>query len=261
MAISRANPGFGTKVYFSDGGSTNGVKASKTIGLTDQQVLYTAKTGGTGGNTLQVAHLNGGNSQSLAVNVAGSVINVSLATDGSGVVTSTASDVVDAVNQHASASLLVLATNGVGNGSGLAIAAAAAALSGGTNGAVTWSELGEITDVPGIGASHRTDEVTHMSSPNGWAEHIGLGVKEQKAFTLALNFVADDTQQILLYQTRIASGDKNTYKIVFTDELATGLVFDAIVSDTDMGHPRDGKADASYQFQPTGEPTWTTGGL
>lgn len=119
-----------------------------------------------------------------------------------------------------------------------------------------FTEIAEIVDVPGIGTTHRTDEVTHMSSPGGWAEHIGLGVKEGKAFTLALNFVADDEDQIALYQTRVESGGKHNYQIAFTDDDATTLTFEAIINDTDISHPRDAKADLSVQVLPSGGYTW-----
>jgi hypothetical protein len=119
-----------------------------------------------------------------------------------------------------------------------------------------FAELAEITDLPGFGTTHRTDEVTHMSSPNGWVEHIGLGIKEGKAFTLNLNFVADDVDQIALFQTRVESGGKHNYKIQFTDDDDTNVTFEAIISDTDIGHPRDAKADLSVTVLPSGGYAW-----
>lgn len=256
MAKSRANAGFGIKFQLSDGGTLAGAKSSKAIGTTNQQTLVTAILAGTAGNSIQYGHVNGGASQSLSVGVVGTVITVNLATDGASAVTSTVSDVVDAVNGNAAAAALVLATNGVGNGSGLAIAGAVAALTGGTNGTAVFTDLGEITDVPGVGTTHRTDEVTHMASPGGWAEFLGLGVKEGKAFTLALNFVADDAAQKSLFKTRVEDGSENTYRIVFTDDVATTLTFAALITDTDIGHSRDSKADISIQVQPTGAYSW-----
>jgi predicted secreted protein len=122
-----------------------------------------------------------------------------------------------------------------------------------------FTEIAEIVDVPGIGTTHRTDEVTHMSSPGGWAEYIGLGVKEAKAFTLAMNFVADDPDQISLYQTRVESGAKHNYQIEFTDDDLTTLTFEAIIADTDISHARDSKADLSVQVQPSGGYEWGSG--
>lgn len=256
MPKSRANPGFGVEFRIGDGGVGSAAKAFKTIGTTNQQTRYDARTAGVAGNSITIAHL-GGLNQTLSVSVVGLAITVQLATDGSSVVTSTVSDVVDAVNSHAAASLLVLATNGVGNGSGLAIAAAVSNLASGTAGTELFPAMAEITDVPGLGATHRTDEVTHMGSIEGWAEHIALGVKEQKSFTLALNFVADDADQKKLFQDRIASGVEGNYQIKFTDDLGTLLTFAAIITDTDISHSRDSKADLAISVLPTGKPVWT----
>jgi hypothetical protein len=119
-----------------------------------------------------------------------------------------------------------------------------------------FDEIAEVVDVPGVGVTHRTDEVTHMSSPGGWAEHIGLGVKEGKQFSLAMNFVADDVDQIALYQTRVASGGKHNYQILFTDDDSTTLTFEAIISDVEMSHSRDSKADLTVQVLPSGQFNW-----
>lgn len=256
MAKSRANPGFGAKFQISDGGSTSGVAATKINGASNAIILYTARTAGTGGNSITVAQLNGGASQPLSVSVVGLAISVNLATDGSSVITSTASDAIDAINSSAAASALVLATNGAGNGSSLATAVAVGNLTGGSNAAAVWTDLGEITEIPGVGTTHRIDEVTHMSSPNGWAEFIGLGVKEGKSFTLGLNFVADDTQAKLLYRTRVESGVAADYRVAFTDVAGTTLTFSGIITDSDIGHARDSKADLSIQVQPTGPFAW-----
>lgn len=120
----------------------------------------------------------------------------------------------------------------------------------------TFTTEAEITDVPGFGVTHRTDEVTHMSSPEGWAEHIKLGIKEGKSFTLALNFVADSTTQIALYQTRAEGKAAHNYRIVFTDPKQTSVTFEGLIVDTDINHPRDAKADLSLQILPSGKFYW-----
>ena len=114
----------------------------------------------------------------------------------------------------------------------------------------------EVTDVPGFGVTHRTDEVTHMSSPEGWAEYIKLGIKEGKSFTLALNFVADSTSQKALYQTRVEGKAAHNYRIVFTDDQETSVTFEALIVDIDINHARDAKADLSISIQPSGKFYW-----
>lgn len=104
-----------------------GLLAELTIGAGDSAVLYTADTAGVGGASIRVAHVNDGINQSLSVTVSTSDITVHLATDGAAAVTSTANDVINAVNIHAAASLLVDAS-APGAGTGLAAEAALANL-------------------------------------------------------------------------------------------------------------------------------------
>lgn len=122
----------------------------------------------------------------------------------------------------------------------------------------TYTEVAEIVNIPGIGTTHRTSEVTHMSSPNGWAEHIGLGVKEGKAFSVDVNFVGDDSDQEDIYKTLVADGSLNNWRIHFTDIGKTMLTFGAIVTDTDINHERDSHAQATYSFLPSGGYAWGT---
>ena len=119
----------------------------------------------------------------------------------------------------------------------------------------SFTDLAEILGVPGVGITHRSSEVTHMTSPGGWAEYIGLGVKEGKAFTLPLNFVADDAQQISL-KDRVIDGSKNDYRVKFTDDGDSSLTFGAIITDLNLDHDRDSQAQASITFQPTGAHAW-----
>jgi len=120
----------------------------------------------------------------------------------------------------------------------------------------TFTAIAEVTGVTGFGTTHRTSEVTHMTSPDGWVEHIGLGIKEGKAFSLNLNFVADDADQKELFQDRVESGGKHNYRITFTDEEDTNVTFEAIITDTDIGHERDSHATMSVQVLPSGGYTW-----
>lgn len=124
----------------------------------------------------------------------------------------------------------------------------------------TFLVLAEILDFPETGTAHRTTEVTNMTSPEGWVEHIALGIKELKPFTLPLNFIADDTDQIELYQNRVANGSKNRYMIQFTDEAKTTLIFSAVVNDTGIAGPRDAQATINVSFLPTSAPIWGTAG-
>jgi len=119
-----------------------------------------------------------------------------------------------------------------------------------------FTAMAEVAGIPGFGTTQRTSEVTHMSSTDGWVEHIGLGLKEGKAFSIPLNFVADDSDQILLYQTRVESGETHNYQIGFTDDSNSTVTFAAIIQDTDINHDRDSHAQMTITILPTKEYTW-----
>jgi len=109
--------------------------ATLTIGSTaaGAAVDYTAVETGTNGNNIRIRYTNPGTaSATLEVTVSSSDITVALATDTDGNVTSTAADIVSAVNASAEASALVLAALPEGaSGAGLARARDYLSLTGG----------------------------------------------------------------------------------------------------------------------------------
>jgi hypothetical protein len=104
------------------------VKASLTTGVVgnNNAILWTAKNGGAEGNGIKIQLKDpAGNDQPLKVLVESNIIIVSLATGGSGAITSTAAQVIAAVNAGLLVKDLVTAANagastgtGVGGGGG-----------------------------------------------------------------------------------------------------------------------------------------------
>jgi hypothetical protein len=132
-------------------------------------ITHTAVNIGTAGDNIQVAHLDpGANSIPLSLAVVGSgtaadpyVVNVTLATDAGGVITSTAANVIELINNHGFARTIIRASNtGASTGAGVMVAAVAAPLAGGTDMNVLMSEgqFGillhdvDVTNGNGIGA-------------------------------------------------------------------------------------------------------------
>lgn len=111
-------------VFSADGDPVNGVKA--TLGnyggaTADGEMTYTAVAYGATGNSITIEYVNNwvsGAALPLAITVTGTDIVVQLATDGSGVATTTGTLMETAINAHAAASLLVLAAH-EGTGAGL----------------------------------------------------------------------------------------------------------------------------------------------
>lgn len=101
----------------------------------NNDIKLVAKQAGVVGNHLELALVDpAGNDQTLAVTVADGVISVSLATGAAGAITSTADQVIAAINASATAGALVTASRKTGNdGTGVVTALAAANLTGGVD--------------------------------------------------------------------------------------------------------------------------------
>lgn len=131
----------GQIVYAKEGDSgwtactTVGVAASYTTALTgtNNDLTYTAKALGTGGNAITIAYINPGTaSHALVVAVSGNAITVTLATNSSSVITSTGATVLAAIQASTAASALVTVANFTGNtGAGVVTALTATNLTGG----------------------------------------------------------------------------------------------------------------------------------
>lgn len=112
-----------------------GVAASYTTALTgaNNDLVYTSTELGSGGDTTTIAYINAGASKSLAVSVSGTAISVQLATNSSSVITSTAAQVLAAIQASTTASALVTVANASGNtGVGVVTALSVQSLAGGS---------------------------------------------------------------------------------------------------------------------------------
>ena len=98
-------------------------------------VYVKAVRGGAAGNSISVHFLDPGVYLApLSVSVSGTDIVVSLATDGGGIITSTADDVIEALTESPTAAYLVTAARGVGqDGSGVVQAQGPTNLTGGSD--------------------------------------------------------------------------------------------------------------------------------
>lgn len=97
-------------------------------------LLYTSKATGVAANSITIRYVVAGNSTALSVSVSGSAITVNLATDSGGAPTSTASQVLAAVQASAPATALVASALAPGSsGAGVPAALSATPLAGGTD--------------------------------------------------------------------------------------------------------------------------------
>jgi len=116
-------------------GNDDGIAAAVTIGTGNGALRFTAVSKGTAGNALSIVTVKpSGNNAALAVTKSGNVITISLATDGSSVATSTASQVLAALNAAGTVNTFVTAALApASTGASLFAVHAATLLSGGVN--------------------------------------------------------------------------------------------------------------------------------
>lgn len=129
--------------------AASAVAAALATGIvgSNNAITFTARTPGVGGNSVRIAFVNAGASKPLTVDVAnnGVDITVQLATDGSSVITSTAQNVMDAIQANGAANALVSAANtSTSTGAGLVAALAFTALAAGTDPEGTGVALGRV---------------------------------------------------------------------------------------------------------------------
>lgn len=114
----------------------------------DNALTFTAVAYGAVGNSISIAYVNGGASQSLSVAVVDKAITVNLATNGSSVITSTAAAVKTAIDASAAAAALVTCavntadTGSADDGTGVVTALASAPMTGGTGVGIGYADIG-----------------------------------------------------------------------------------------------------------------------
>lgn len=160
------------------------VKANKATGVVgnNNAILWTAVSGGAAGNGIKVALIDpAGNSKPLEVTVVNNEIRVQVATGDAGAITSTAADVIAAVNASLLAKGLVVAANsGTSDGTGVVAAVAATALAGGADANVTPTLiLAEEVDFTGFTQSGGVAYADQVATGYDMARVIAARLPEQ----------------------------------------------------------------------------------
>jgi hypothetical protein len=207
-------------------------KATLTTALTgaNNDLVYTARTGGPKGNSIRVQYVVSGTNTPLSVTVRGFDIIVNVATDGGGAATSTAAQVESAV--ESAASHLVMVANAPGNdGTGVVAAMSLTALSGGALQTAPPSQVdGDATN-------------GHYFSGNDGLVFLEVVSSDASSRTVSIQYsplyapiasVADQVESIPAGATRLlgpfanAAFDQNAARdVYFTPSVSTTLKFRA----------------------------------
>lgn len=113
------------------------------VGIANADLTFTALAAGNGGNSIRIRYAIAGNNTPLSVSVVGTDITINLATNGSGVATSTANSIKTAIQASTAASALITVANAPGNsGAGIPLVGFALTnLGSGTNGGAIASQI------------------------------------------------------------------------------------------------------------------------
>ncbi len=127
----------------------------------NNDLRYTARPGGTAGNSLQVEYLVAGLNTPLTVTATATKVTVNVATDGAGAATSTATAVRAAVRASVAAMAIMRSVElAAGNdGTGIVTALAATNLAGGTGTAQVTYSLATDVDTLSLSIWHFTDNL------------------------------------------------------------------------------------------------------
>lgn len=132
----------------------------------NNDLTFTAVTAGVAGDNITIEYIDpSANDEPLAISVTGDAIEVTLATDGGGVITSTASQIKTAIEADAGAAALVSVALKTGNtGAGIVTALAATNLAGGYDAALVGTLDDIETAVDAVASALVTTAVTGTGS-------------------------------------------------------------------------------------------------
>lgn len=156
-------PGYGELLRVGMGVQTLATYAALTTALagTHNDLVYTARIGGTGGNSLQVEYLVAGANTPLTVTATATKVTVNVATNGASAATSTASQVRDAVRASVAAMAIMRSVElaGANDGTGVVTALTATNLTGGAGTAQVTYSLATDVDELTVSLWHFTDNL------------------------------------------------------------------------------------------------------
>jgi hypothetical protein len=206
-------------------------KASLTVDPTGSSnaVLFTAVGFGPLGNAITVRYLDpAGNNQALSLSLSTKAITISLATGSGGAITSTAQQIIDAVNAHATISKLVVATKVDLLATGVVTAMSATNLTGGS-GPNLQTDLNFNITVKNVDSEDV--EITQVRFDSGSVPGTYEILGQRASFTTAAFATVDDQ---LTFVARDPGEAGNDISITYVDPSAINQSLSVELDGTDI---------------------------
>lgn len=132
LTTAPVKPKVGDSLVVSGVGFGTAATLTTALAGANNDLTFTAVTPGVGGNSITIVYAVAGNNTALSVSVTSNAITVNLATNGGGTATSTAAQILAAIQASAPASALVnVALAATNDGTGVAIALSSTPLASG----------------------------------------------------------------------------------------------------------------------------------
>lgn len=225
--------GYQARLSVADGTGLDGIRATLAVGSGTSGFNVTAIRAGSSGNNITVTVVDPASpSQAFGIVVSGTDITINLKTDGSGVETTTANEIVNAINTNAACmNLVVASTNAVGGG-GVVAAAAEANLAGGALATHGFTQITNIRNFSMDGGTTNTVDATTADSADRSAE-IQIGFIQPGNFNFEVVYDPTDTTHRLLEAAR-RSGAEQTFRFTLADIDRTTFDFKGFVTNLGM---------------------------
>lgn len=249
-----ATSGSGVQLKKGDGGVGAGVKASKTIGTSNQQLKVQAKVAGTAGNTKTFGIVVAGTSTAYSQVVTANSVLINSATDGGGLATTTVAQAISSLYADAIFDANFQANTSSGTGTGVLVAGASGVLSGGSAGTEIFTTIAEVKSIGGPNMSAAIIDVTNMDSSNNTREFISSWI-DPGELTLSCNFLPGSTTQQDLV-TAMRNRTRYNYQLIWSDAAATVCAMEGLVTGFQINNQLDAALEASVTIKLTGSPTW-----
>ncbi len=252
---SAASAGAGCAFRRGNGDSgTTAVRASRTMGTTNSQIIIYWGTGGTAGNSKTCSIVVSGLNTALSVVVTTSAVTINSATNGGGSATSTVTQIVDALYADSVFRANWDASFGVGDGTGTIAAAGSSSLSGGIAGE-TFTAVAEVKGVRGPSLQAATSEVTSFDS-NKIREFIST-LKDGGTVSFAINYIPNASSNGHQYLVAdMLAGTVRNFELQFDDTKRTTMSFAAVVTGFEVSAELEQAVQANVSLKISGWPTW-----
>lgn len=244
--------GYGVKLYYGDGGTGSGTKASYS--LTGNIMTIQAKVAGVAGNSKKVNVVVNGNNTPFSFVATKNLLTINSATDSSGNATTTVASAIANLYLDSTFTEYWQATLGSGDGSAVLVTTSGEkSLTGGSDGTETFTQIAEVTSLPLPKEEGTEVEATHLNSPNKMREYIA-GLADGGELAFECNFIPTDESQSAMRALR-RSGVSTNFKVEFLD--GTTCTFTAFVKSWDAGTATaDAVITATITLKLTGDATW-----